>query len=132
MFRGFFKQYTPRNWIEDFDKLDSFAKLKIGWDGYSARCPEVPAIRSAKLFLSQLSENDPVPHRVKPSVVGGIGITFRSQKRKCYVEFYNNGTVYSLFSDGQSDPDTAQVPPTIQNYKLLISAIRDYLNAGNS
>jgi hypothetical protein len=130
-FWALFKHRALSGWNAIFEKLESFSKLRTGWDGYSARAPEKAAILSAKLFLSQLTESGRVPDRIKPSVVGGIGITFRSNQRKCYVEFYNNGTVYALFSDGQTEPETCQVPPTAQNYKVLIKAIQGYLNAGN-
>jgi hypothetical protein len=127
-----FRRNSASSWNANFDKLESFSQLATGWDGYSARRPEKVAILSAKLFLSQLTDSDRVPDRVKPSVIGGIGVTFRANQRKCYVEFYNNGTVYALFSDGHGEPDTCQVRPTAQDYKLLINAIQDYLNAVNS
>jgi hypothetical protein len=130
-FWSLFKRHALRGWNAIFEKLESFTQLATGWDGYCARPPEKAAILSAKLFLSQLTESDRSPERIKPSVIGGIGITFKVNHRKCYVEFYNNGTVYALFSDGQTEPETCQVPPTAQNYKLLIKAIQGYLNAGN-
>ena len=130
-FWALFTRHAAYGWKALFEKLESYSKLATGWDGYSARPPEKTAIVSAKLFLSQLAESDRTPDRIKPSVVGGIGITFKLGQRKCYVEFYNNGTVYALFADGQSDPETCQVPPTAQNYKILIKAIQGYLNAGH-
>lgn len=126
-----FTRHIVHGWKAIFENLETYSKLTTGWDGYSARPPEKTAIVSAKLFLSQLAESDRAPDRIKPSVVGGIGITFKLGQRKCYVEFYNNGTVYALFADGQSEPETCQVPPTAQNYKILIKAIQGYLNAGH-
>lgn len=129
-FWALFTRHGQHGWKVIFEKLESYSTLTTGWDGYGARPPEKAAIVSAKLFLSQLAERDRVPDRIKPSVVGGIGITFKLRQRKCYVEFYNNGTVYALFADGEAEPETCQVPPTAHNYKILIKEIQGYLNAG--
>ena len=34
-----------------------------------------------------------------PSVIGGVGITWRREVREAYVEFYNDGTIHALLSD---------------------------------
>ena len=81
----------------------------LAQDLQSARIPRLVEGREVGI-------GDRAPDRLKPSVVGGIGVTFKINDRKCYVEFYNNGTVYALFSDGLSDPETYQIRPTAQDY----------------
>ncbi len=70
-----------------------------------------------------------VPARVRPSVASGIGLTIRAGRRKVYVEFYNDGTVYALFSDGESELETRQVQGKQDDYSALIGQTREYLNA---
>jgi len=49
--------------------------------------------------------------------------------RKVYVEFYNDGRVYALASDGETDPKIKQIRPKYSGYLNLIRDIRKYLNA---
>jgi hypothetical protein len=110
-------------------QLRSFVDLADGWDSYRAPAPQSVAVSQAECFLNQLSQADILPSRLSPSVVGGIGVTFREGQRKSYVEFYNNGTVCVLFSDGESEPRTQQVESTQGGYASLLAEIREYLNA---
>jgi hypothetical protein len=87
-------------------KLDSFGELAVGWDGYKAEPPASRVIGAAKQFLaaSELS-----PTRVAPSVVGGVGVTFKKNGRKAYIEWTNAGPVSLLLSDGVNDPHAEPV-----------------------
>lgn len=116
------------DWRGRSEKIDSFHTLQTGWNGYSAPAPSGAAIKTAKLFLAQLQSKDLRPDRIKPAAVGGIGVTFRKDRRKSYVEFYNNGTVYVLFSEGTPEPETRQIRPTIRDYLSAIEEIQGYLN----
>lgn len=113
-------------WQDLSEKLNSYLGLKDGWDGYSAPPPPPRAVAMAKEFLAVLQEFNLEPTRVKPSVVGGIGITIRKEGRKGYIEFYGNGTACALFSDGESEPMTRSVQPTRDSYATII---REYLDA---
>lgn len=84
---------------EWLDKLFGYAVLKSGWDGYNAPGPSKRAILRSGTFLTRLSGLHLLPVRVAPSVVGGIGITFRNGMREVYVEFYNDGGIHALLSD---------------------------------
>lgn len=110
-------------------QLHSFVDLADGWDSHRAPAPQSGAISQAECFLNQLNGADMLPARLAPSVVGGIGVTFRAGRRKSYVEFYNNGTACALFSDGESEPTTQRVEPTQDGYARLLAEIREYLNA---
>ena len=113
-----------RNWGGFFDKLRSYSSLVNGWDGYSAPAPLHTAVARVYSFLYALRHSSLRPTRVSPSVVGGIGVTFRKGQRKSYVEFYNNGSLHALFSDGESEPRTCRVQPTPAGYGHLIMEIR--------
>jgi len=110
-------------------KLTKLHRLPPGWDGYSAPAPSERAITTAESLLSALLREDFAPRRISPSSVGGIGITHKRESRKVYVEIYNSGEVYALFSDGVSEPDIKQIEPGYQSFNQLITLMKAYLNA---
>src|SRR5262245_29066699 len=87
-------------------RLSSFLSLEKGWNGYAASPPGDIAVNNALQFLDALPVEELKPARLSPSAVGGVGMTFRRAERKAYVEFYNDGKICALFSDGVSEPDT--------------------------
>jgi hypothetical protein len=111
------------------DKLKSFLRLPRGWNGYNAPEPEQMAVVQAEDFLFAMRLADLKPNRMAPSVMGGVGVTLRKDNRKAYVEFYNNGRVHVLFSDGESEPTTHAVRNDNRDYDNLILEIRRYLHA---
>ncbi len=124
------KHTTPDDgWKQLFEKLESFGDLPRGWDGYTASPPTADALFNAQEFLGVLFLATFRPSRFKPSVVGGIGVTFRQGDRKVYVEFYNDGRVHSLMSDGATEPRTKRVRASYSGYLKLLREIRKYLNA---
>ncbi len=118
-----------RAWQNLLEEIDSWPGLAPGWDGYSASPPSSLAVENAKEFLALLCGSELEPSRVKPSVANGIGLTIRKGRRKVYVEFYNDGTVYALFSDGESEAETRQVQARQDDFSALIGQAREYLNA---
>lgn len=86
------------------DQLDAIAGLQPGWNGYTAPAPEGRAVDNARAVLDAAMEAGFPPTRVGPSVMGGAALIFRREQRKVFVEFYNNGTVYAMFSDGRGMP----------------------------
>ena len=118
-----------RVWEDLLEKLDSYLGLAHGWDGYSALPPSPLAVERAREFLALLRRSDLEPARLKPSVANGIGLTIRNDRRKVYVEFYNDGAIHALFSDGESEPRTREVQANNDDYLALIGQSRAYLNA---
>jgi hypothetical protein len=110
-------------------RLSKIGSLSAGWDGYSAPAPSSSALRIAKDLLKTFCREDFAPKRVSPSAVGGVGITHKRKTRKIYIEIYNNGEVYALFSDGISEPDVKQVELDEQSLLRLVRAMRVYLDA---
>ena len=110
-------------------KLTDMVRLKEGWNGYSAPAPSVSAINTAKSFVRVLMRENQEPRRVAPSAVGGVGVSRRNAKRKVFVEFFNDGKVFALFSDGESEPLSKEVVPGLQTFKNLTREMRDYLDA---
>jgi hypothetical protein len=119
---------TVLDWIGLLKKLENFRTLKKGWDGYNAAPPDAKPLGFASDFLDVLRRNRYVPSRLAPSVVGGVGMTFRKQSRKVYVEFSNKGTVHALFSDGVTDPVVQKVAPDLPGYRALFAKTRAYLD----
>jgi hypothetical protein len=119
---------TIPDWLGIAEKLDGFSALEKGWDGYKAAPPAAVPLEFAKAFLDLLRRNRSLPSRVAPSVVGGVGLTFRKERRKVYVEFSNKGTVHALFSDGESEPVVQKVAPDLAGYRALFAKMRAYLD----
>ena len=118
-----------RDWLMPLlNKLQGFSRLKWGWNGYRAEKPAGLPIYQAEDFLFALRTADLEPQRVGPSVVGGIGVTLKRGERKAYVEFYNDGRVYVMLSDGVGEPHIQPVRTENRGYENLISEIRGYLN----
>ena len=106
----------------EWEKLETLAD---GWNSYSAKAPSKLAIANAKEFVSLAPE----PDRIEPSAMGGVGVTFKNDSRKVYVEFYNNGTAHSLFCDREvDDMDTYPVPTNTDGYRAIIDGMKGYLN----
>lgn len=110
-------------------KLSKMDSLPAGWDGYSAPAPSKTAVLIAKDLVKTFCREDFVPKRVSPSAVGGVGITHKRKARKIYIEIYNNGEVYALFSDGVSEPDVKPIELDEQSLMRLVSVMRVYLDA---
>lgn len=121
---------TVAGWENWFAKLESCRLLKDGWNGYTAPAPHEKAIENAKLFLQVMQLEEIEPTRVAPSAMGGIAITRRVEGRKVFVEFYNDGRVYSLFSDKASEMKVNPLEASSIAFRALISNMRDYLNVG--
>jgi hypothetical protein len=117
------------DWLTQLSRrLDSFLHLKEGWNGYKAIPPSQKAVSAAKFFLHLMKQDNFCPSRLAPSAVGGVGITRRSGGRKVYVEFYNDGRIHALLSDGSSDLQTQPVQPTTQDFRKFLATMRAYLN----
>lgn len=113
--------------IRHVSKLVEMRGLKDGWDGYCAPPPSACAIENARQFLQALPQANLEPSRIKPSVVGGVGVTFKSQRSKAYVEFYNDGTVGVLLTSGQDVRDVFSVNAVADWYKSLIEKLGQWL-----
>lgn len=89
------------DWISTVhEKLDSMHELVEGWNGYSAPAPDQMALNYAYAFVSVLGEEGIEPDRVAPSVIGGVGITFRCGNRKAYLEIMNGGIAHLALIHG--------------------------------
>jgi len=119
---------TEGVWQRWLSKLDTLPGLGEGWDGENAASPNQIACDSARTFLKSLRQENHEPHRVTPSVVGGVGIIFRKAGKKVYVEFRNNGKVHALFSDGVSPPHVEEVIREKAGYQVLIRRMQEYLD----
>jgi hypothetical protein len=108
--------------------LHGLESLKPGWNGYSAPPPDHKAIEAARRYLQIASEENLEPQRVEPSVMGGVGITHRKEAKKVYVEFYNDGTIHSLFSERAANMQTLPVNSDPEQLRRLLVKARGYLD----
>jgi hypothetical protein len=117
---------SATGWLIKFVQL---SKLKDGWNGYAAPAPSEKAIALARSFVDILLKEKYEPKRLAPSAVGGVAVTQRSNNKKVFVEFFNDGTIYALFSDGSSEPVSEEIRAGYQAFKALVKRMRDDLNA---
>ncbi len=115
-------QLNELNNVENIiNQLDALNK---GWDGYTADPPSQTAISQARLFFSLAKRTDV---KIKPSIVGGIGVTFKNDTKKCYVEFGNSGYVYAMFMEAEQEPAIFSVNVSVKDFKQLINDVQDFL-----
>jgi hypothetical protein len=122
----FTKSLDTNKWSS---KLDWIQKLESGWNGYSSPAPSRTAVVTARRFLASLLAKAYEPYRIAPSAEGGVGITHKRKNRRVYVEFFNDGEVFALFSDGESEPRSERVNQDADQFRDLIAKIREYLDA---
>lgn len=115
-------------WRRWFDKLRSFRALKDGWNGYTAKAPNQSALDNTHLFLQVMQLEGVEPTRVAPSAMGGIAVTRQVGKRKVFIELYNDGRAYSLFSEKAGEMDVVPLQANSISFRGLIANMRDYLN----
>lgn len=123
---------ASRPWSDWEAELNRMESLKQGWNGYEAPAPTTAAIGAARHYLRTVCREGFEPNRVEPSVMGGVGITHRHGNRKVYLEFYNDGTVHSLFSDRSGKMKTMPVPATGDAFQRLTATAKDYLDGRDS
>ena len=90
--------------------------------------PSNTAILTARGFLFNSLDKKIEPSRLAPSAVGGVGITHKRNKKRVYVEFFNNGEI-SLFSDNESALRSKRIKSSYDRFRELIKEIQDYLDA---
>lgn len=92
--------------------LKEYALFPKGWDGEDADCPNQISIDRAFRLVELAALARFYPSKVSPSVVGGIGVSFRDKprKRRVYIEFTNRGSVVAIF-DRQNDLQSASFNP---------------------
>ena len=113
-------------------KLAEMENLLVGWDGYNACAPSPFSILLANQFLDELHAGDLAPTRIAPSVVGGVGITIAREESEAYVEFYNDGGIFVMMSEGESDPLVRPVRTGRRELKSLVDELTEFLNVGSS
>lgn len=111
------KHYSSQDIKDAFDHL---TQCKPNWDSYGADPPNLWSIDESFNLVKYFEEQEILPGRIKPSVVGGVGVTYYTNNKKVYVEISNSKTIYVLFSDGISDPEVLRIFNREQLYNYLI------------
>ena len=75
-------------------ELGEMHLLEKGWDSYDADPPNENAIANTLRIIHTLEQNNISIRRLKPSVIGGIGIHVGAH----YIECLNNGQIGVLFN----------------------------------
>lgn len=114
-------------WDREWDYLSS---LKPDWDTYGADAPSERAIETAKSFLDELGENNPDPSRIAPSAEGGVAVTFASGTRTYMIEFFNDGDISTVWSDGRGRVDAEEIMVEAMGnfgWKYVLSKVDEFL-----
>jgi hypothetical protein len=106
-------------------KLESFRLLAQGWDSYEAEPPNETALYWAQRSLAILERLGFVPHRVAPSVEGGVSIAWRHGQKNANVEFFNTAEIFAATSDGSGNPHVWEVQP--DELTQAMEQIREYV-----
>ena len=89
------------------ERLNSFRKLKRGWDSYDAEPPGEMAITNARHVLGVLWSVGLASsiRAVSPSAEGGVGIVFAGSDQKyADIECFNDGEILAITSEGTTEP----------------------------
>ena len=70
------------------------------WNDRHIPQANITAATRAHNFMDLLDECGLKPDGLKLLVDGGIGVSFRGFDRICYVDFYNDGAIFGICSDG--------------------------------
>jgi hypothetical protein len=119
------------NWRPLHDFLRQLPALPHGWDGERAAAPTSLAVSNASLVADALWMGACEPDRVAASVVGGVGLTVKipGMVRNAYIECFNDGGVYLMLSDGQSEPVTRPVAKDEASLRAMAEEVRGYVHA---
>ena len=116
------------NWAA---RLESFRQLTPGWDSYHAEPPTLEVVRAAEKFLAAVRAAAGSRLRLSklnPSVVGGVGFTFRNGVRTVYIEFRNTGNAHVAFMASGSEPEVAKINQDSAGYSGVIAKVEKHLN----
>jgi hypothetical protein len=108
-------------------KVRELTSLLPGWDGGLASIPNTVAVRNAEKVLDAISSSSMLqPHRIVPSVEGGIAVTFRAgSTRYADIECFNDGELMATTSS--KDGDTAVWEFTMENFNQTLRKINAFL-----
>lgn len=108
-------------------RLEGFATLKKGWDSYRAEPPAKNMLIAAGGFLDILRDAGMEPSKMNPSVVGGVGFTFRHGQRSVYIEFRNTGNIHAAFIGTVPEPDVVKVAKNRRGYAAILDKVKKHL-----
>lgn len=121
---------TSTDWLPlALKRLQSMHRLSSGWDGEDAPAPGRQPLYDAGEFLEELQARGIGPATIGPAVVGGVGISIRRKDKLAYIEFLNNGRIYSVLTGTDIAPIVEPVYP--YEFRLTIEKAEVFLNGRN-
>jgi hypothetical protein len=123
--------HEPDHWSRRITRCET---LVDGWDSYDAKPPTPEVITAARQLLAVVLAKKAPIDRLNPSVVGGIGFTFRltAEAHHVYVEFRNTGTCHALYHDPKGDQTEApvhKIETTQAGYEKLVDDLTAWLDS---
>lgn len=120
---------TQNRWLSIALALfKDFETLSDGWDTYNAPRPNGIAIANARWFTISNRLGKFRPTRIAPSVVGGIGITFRRGDHLAYLEFNNDGMTSFLLAREPNEPMVDPIGNDVSSYREAGDLIQGFLD----
>lgn len=85
-----------------FDQLESIGRLPVDWSTYGAPRPATTAIVMTSRALELALSLGLAPEAIVPSAEGGAAICFRAGNKYAHIEFFNDGDIFAIRSDGRN------------------------------
>lgn len=102
-------------------RLSGMRTLEKNWDSYGADPPTAEVLDKAEHALRSMGESSFLKS-VNPSVVGGVGLTFRrpsESSRYAYIEFRNTDSVHLLLAIQTREPEVYAFGPDTEERPIL-------------
>jgi len=121
---------AEREHAEQLAKLDSFRRLRRGWDSYEAEPPSETATDNARRVLEVLwGEDAEARTRLSPSVEGGVAIVFTGlEDRYADLECFNDGEILAITSEGSAEPSVWPVGADAVSLREAVVKIIAFVN----
>ena len=87
--------------------------------------PNQIAIQLAIKVIVELSIQNLQPHKISPSVEGGIGIEFRNKIKYCDIECFNTGEILGVISKNKDSADVFQIDNNKEDIRIGVKKIKD-------
>lgn len=112
-------------------KLDSFRRLRPGWDSYEADPPNETALENARqALLLFLGSESPLPVRVAPSAEGGVTLVFSwGGSKYADIECFNDGEVLAITSEPGQEPTIWPLALDKEGFDIALERITTFLDA---
>lgn len=119
---------TERSWLKEaLDRCENLGALAANWDSYGAEAPNAKARYWAGEALIKVHRLGVAAPRIAASVENGIGLTLRKGSKSATIEFFNDGDIVAVRSDGAAMPVAWDVATDPKSIEAALYQMRDFV-----